>query len=292
MLKQWAARAWEIAGETFRQWQKHRSAELASSLAFFGALALAGLALIAVYGAGVWFGHGSSRAYAAGHAQHISGPHNARVLDFVLREAASRHDAWIALVAGALIFIAAIAGSALQMQRAIDVIWDAKPQSTGKSEAKAARRHAPQFLAIYGLALLLAVLLFAGATVHGLTYHTHHLPALQGVLYQALDVGVSIVLLTFVFLFIFAYLPPVDVPWRQVWLASFISAVLYERGQFGLAVYFGLMDATSPYADAGAIVAVLLWLYYSAQIVLVGADLTKVLKDRAQERGKRNTRAA
>lgn len=133
-------------------------------------------------------------------------------------------------------------------------------------------------------ALLLIVLLLAGATVHALTAHTHHLPLLRGVLYQALDVGVTIVVLTFVFLFIFAYLPPVDVPWRNVWIASFVSAVLYERGQFALSVYLGQMDARSPYADAGVLLAVLLWLYYSAQIVLVGADFTKALKERSERK--------
>lgn len=265
---------------------------MASSLAFYGALALAGLALAGVYFAGTWFGHGDARSHAAGNAQHVAGSHNARALDMVLQHAALRHDAWIALVIGLFVFIAAVAGSALQMQRAIDTIWDVDPKSAQRSEAKAAGLHVPQFLGIYALTMLLIVLLFAGAAVHGLAHHTHHLPALRGILYQALDVGASIVLLTFVFLMIFAYLPPVDIPWRKVWLGAFLSAVLYERGQFGLALYFGEMDATSPYADAGAVLAVLVWLYYSAQVVLVGADFTKVLSGGAQRRGKRNTRAA
>jgi membrane protein len=85
--------------------------------------------------------------------------------------------------------------------------------------------------------------------------------------------------LTFVFLFIFAYLPPGDIAWRKVWIGAFISAVLYERGQFALSLYLGQMDARSPYADAGALVAVLIWLYYSASVVLIGADFTKVLKE-------------
>lgn len=292
MLRHWAARGWELGKQTFRQWQEHRSAELASSLAFFGALALAGLAMAGVYIAGTWFGHGDARSQAAGNARHVAGSHNARALDTVLQHAALRHDAWIALAIGAIVFILAVAGSALQMQRAIDTIWDVDPEAAQRSEAKAAGHHVPQFLGIYALTLLLIVLLFAGAALHGLTYHTHHLPALRGMLYQALDIGASIVLLTFVFLVIFAYLPPVDIPWRKVWLGAFLSAVLYERGQFALALYFGQMDATSPYADAGAIVAVLVWLYYSAQVVLVGADFTKVLNDDAQRRGKRNTRAA
>lgn len=130
-----------------------------------------------------------------------------------------------------------------------------------------------------------------GATVHALTSHTHHLPILRGLFYQALVVGVTIVVLTFVFLFIFAYLPPVDIPWRKVWIGSFVSAVLYERGQFLLSLYLGKMDARSPFADVGALLAVLIWLYFSAGIVLIGADFTKVLRERGLRRsaaGKRH----
>jgi membrane protein len=79
-------------------------------------------------------------------------------------------------------------------------------------------------------------------------------------------------------------LPPVDIPWRKVWIGSFVSAVLYERGQFLLSLYLGQMDARSPFADVGALLAVLLWLYYSATVVLIGADFTKLLKERSERR--------
>lgn len=269
---------WQLVKATVGQWSKHRSAEMASALAFYGAVALAGLSLVAVYSAAHIVGRGRGAAQARGQTGHIAGPHNAQLIDTILREASTRHDAWIAVVIGAILFLAAVTATALQLQQMIDVIWEQR------GAAKDARKHAPQFAAIYFLALLLIVLLLAGATVHALTSHTHHLPLLRGVLYQALDVGVTIVVLTFVFLFIFAYLPPVDVPWRKVWIASFVSAVLYERGQFALSVYLGQMDARSPYADAGVLLAVLLWLYYSAQVVLVGADFTKVLKERGERK--------
>lgn len=278
MLRGWLGEAWELVRSTAGQWSKHRSAEMASSLAFYGAVALAGLGLVAVYAAAHSIGRGTAAVQARGQTGHIAGSHNAQFLDSILREAASRHDAWVALVVGAIMFLLAVTATALQLQQMIDVIWERG------GAAKDAKAHAPQFAAIYVLALLLVVLLLAGATVHALTAHTHHLPLLRGMLYQALDVGVTIVVLTFVFLFIFAYLPPVDVPWRNVWIASFISAVLYERGQFALAVYLGQMDARSPYADAGALIAVLIWLYYSAQVVLVGADFTRVLKESGEHK--------
>ncbi len=283
---------WDLIKRTFAQWQEHRSAQLAASLAFYGALALAGLTLAGTYAAAMILGRGSARAQAEAHAGHVAGSHNAQVLDFVLRTAASRHDAWLAPLVGGVVFLLAVTGCALQLQSSLDIVWNEKAKDAGKPDAKQARRHAPAFALIYGLTLLLIALLFAGATVHALIYHTHRLPALRGTLYQGLDVGASIVLLTFVFVFIFEYLPPVHVPWRTVWIGSFVSAVLFERGQFGLSVYLGQMDARSPYADAGAMIAVLLWLYYSAQIVLVGADFTKALDEQSQERVGRGKRPA
>lgn len=291
MIREWAAVVWDLVKRTFVQWQSHRSAEMASSLAFYGALALAGLALVATYVAGAMFG-GSARSNATSQAGRFAGPHNAQAVDAILRELQRPHMSWIALVVGCIIFVLAVAGTAFQLQRALDAVWDVKPEEKGNNPAGEAERHIPQFAAIFGLALLLIVLLFAGASVHALTYHTHRMPQINGVLYGALDVGVSIVLLTLVFLFIFAYLPPADIPWKKAWIGAFVSAILYERGQFALAVYFGLMDARSPYADVGAVVAVLLWLYYSAEVVLVGAEFTKALKLRADEGGKRKKKRA
>ena len=251
---------------------------MASSLAFYGAVALAGLGLVAVYAGAQIAGRGAAASHARGQTGHVAGAHNAQFIDTVLREAASRHDAWIALVVGALMFAIAVIATAFQVQQVIDVVWNERGAS------KDAKRHAPQFLAIFALSLILIVLLFAGAAVHGLMEHTHQVSFARGLLYQALVVGVTVVILTFVFLFIFAYLPPVDVPWLKVWIASFLCAVLYERGQFALSVYLGQMDARSPYADAGVLLAVLVWLYYSAQVVLVGADFTRVLKERGERK--------
>lgn len=280
---------WAILKDTFAQWQAHRSAEMASSLAFYGALALAGLALAAVYVASLVAVH--PHASVTGNARHVAGTQNAQALETILHSAAQAHYGWIALAIGVLMFVLAVAATAFQLQRALDAVWDRK-KGDGSGAVREAGGHALQFLAIYGLTLLLMVLLFAGGAVHALTAHTHALPLVRGVLYQALDIGASIVLLTFLFLFMFAYLPPAGIPWRGVWIASFVSAVLYERGQFALALYFGQMNAKSPYADAGAVLAILVWLYYSAQVVLVGAILTKVLKQRADQGGPARKKAA
>ena len=249
---------------------------MASALAFYGAVALAGLGLVAIY-VSATVGRGAA-GQAGGAAGHATGAHNAQFIETIIREAASRHDAWVALVAGAIMFIIAVLAMAYQLQQVLEVVWNER------RTAQHAKRHAPEFLAIFALTLVLVVLLFAGAAVHGLTMHTHRISFLQGLGYQSLVLGVTIVVLTFVFLFIFAYLPPVDIAWRKVWIASFLCAIMYERGQFALSVYLGQMDARSPYADLGALLAILIWLYYSAQVVLVGADFTRALKEGSEPR--------
>ena len=280
-----AGAAWNIVKSTFDLWRRHRSAEMAAALAFYGSLALSGATLICIYVAAAVLGR-HERAHAAGEVARASGPHNAQLVDFVLREAANRHDTWIALAAGSALFVFATAGTAFQLQLMLDVIWDTRPRQQ-KSESSGSRaERGAGFLAVYALALVLAVLLFAGAAIHGLTMHTRAVPIGTGLLYQSVDVAASIVVLTCVFLSMFAYLPPVDIPWRNVWIASVVSAILYERGQFALVVYLGQMDARSPYADAGALVAVLLWLYFSAQVVVIGAALTKVLHQQAAARSR------
>jgi membrane protein len=276
-MRRWIEAAWDVVKRTFAQWRAHRSAEMAAALAFYGAIALSGAVLIAVY-AGAALAGNDVRRQAIGQVARASGSHSAQVLDAILREASNRQNAWVALVIGIVLFALATAGTAYQLQKMLDVVWETRQNTSGSRDSGDNTKRRAGFAAVYFLALLLGVLLFAGAAIHGLTMHTHQLPAMSGILYQALDLAVSIVLLTFIFLCIFAYLPHVDIPWKDVWIASFVSAILYERGQFALVVYLGQMDARSPYADAGALIASLLWLYYSAQVVVVGADLTKALK--------------
>lgn len=279
IVRRFAHTAAEIVKTTFRNWKQHRSAEMAAALAFYGALALAGLALVVLFCA-THFAATSVAAHAATLTGQVAGAHNGGEVAAVLRESASSSDAWIALVAGVLLFAGAIVATALQLQQLLNVVWGTAASRSGA--AHDARRHTPQLAAMCALAFVLLVLLFCGAAVHGLTMHTHRLGLVQGIGYQAGVVVITIVVLTIVFLCMFAYVSPVKARWRDVWIAAALSAVLYERGQFALSVYVGQMDVRSPYADAGALAAVLLWLYYSAQVVVIGADLTKTLKERSE----------
>ena len=281
----WLRQVWEIVLEVYGEWQARGCAQLAAALALYGVLACSAMGLVALYVAVQL--RAERTVDVPAQAGRAGGRADATVLAQLLQGAQSRHDTWIALAAGAVLFVAAVVISALLLQDGLNRIWelhgDADHNDSGTSQAV---RHLPQFAGMLALSFLLVVLLFAGASIHALINRTHHVGLAAGLGYQAAVFAASVVVLTFVFLFIFAYIAPVRSPWKKVWIASLVSAVLYERGQFGLAIYVGQMDPRSPYAVIGALIALILWILYSAEIVYVGAVFTKVL-DRRGFRGRR-----
>jgi len=280
-LCEWLEHLWTIVVEIYREWQARACAQLAAALALYGVLACFAISLVGLY---------ASVQLRAGRTVDISrqagragGQADATVLAQLLQGAQSRHDTWLALAAGIVLFIAAVAISALLLQDGMNRIWDVRRGNASKhSSASEVARHAPQFLGMLLLSFALVVLLFAGAAIHALVNRTHRIGLGLGIAYQAGDFIISVGVLTLVFLFMFAYIAPVRSPWKRVWLAAFVSAVLYERGQFGLAIYIGQMDPRSPYADIGALIALILWILYSAEVVYGGAVFTKVLNRRAK----------
>lgn len=252
----------------YREWQKHRGAHLAAGLAFYGIMACAGAALVALY---IVVHDAALQQSIADSIRKTGGGTDARFVQHMMQAAALRHNSWVALAAGIILFLFAVVISSLLLKDGLDAIWDKQ------EPASAALQHTPQFLAILGLSFVLVLLLFAGAGIHALAYRRHRVSMLWGVFYQGGDFVISVIVLTLLFLAIFAHVAPVRSSWKKVWLASVVSAVLYERGQFGLAFYIGQMDPRSPYADIGAFVSIILWLLYSAEVVYAGAIFTKIL---------------
>lgn len=273
----WLKRIWQIIVESYQEWQGRSCAQLAAALACYGILALSGLALVGLY---VVTKLRAFRTFDVSQpAGHAGGPADAGFVLQLLHAAQARHDTWIALAAGILIFAAGVVMSALLLQDGLNKIWERPP-----TKLREAAHHVPEFAAILALSFVLILLLFVGAAIHALISRTHRVSLLIGILYQGADVIITVAVLTVAFLFVLAYIAPVRSPWRKVWLASLLSAILYERGQFGLSIYIGQMDPRSPYALLGALVSVILWILYSAEIVYVGAVLTKVLASRGRAR--------
>ncbi|MFN2527731.1 MAG: YihY/virulence factor BrkB family protein [Candidatus Baltobacteraceae bacterium] len=270
-----AAKAVPLLKETYQQWSAHKSPTLAAALAYYTIFSLAPLLLILIAIAGLIFGADAAHGQITGQLQHLIGAKAASQIDAMVKAAGSHKSGTIATVIGVVMLILGASGLVLQLQDALNTIWDVDPERKGGFLVMI-RERILSFSMILGIGFLLLVSLVISSVLSALnTYTASLVPALAFVL-QVCNVIFDLAILTLFFAMIFKFLPEAEVRWKDVWVGGAMTAVLFVIGQFALTVYFGKMNVGSPYGDAGSIIIVLLWVYYSAQLLLFGAEFTRV----------------
>jgi membrane protein len=166
-------------------------------------------------------------------------------------------------------------GVFIQMQDALNTIWEVEPKP-GQGVWGFIRNRVLSFAMVLAIGFLLLVLLVVSALLHGIQEYLGHLLPMPGWTVQVLDIVVSFGGITLLFALIFKYLPDVKIRWRDVWLGAAVTALLFTLGKFLLGLYLGRESAGSAYGAAGALVIIMLWAYYSSQILFFGAEFTQV----------------
>jgi membrane protein len=166
-------------------------------------------------------------------------------------------------------------GVFIQMQDALNTIWEVEPKP-GQGVRGFIKNRLLSFAMILAIAFLLLVLLVVSTALHAVYEYLGHLIAMPGWTAQVLDVVVSFGGVTLLFALIFKYLPDVKIGWRDVWLGAAVTALLFTLGKFLLGLYLGRASAASAYGAAGTVVIIMLWAYYSSQILFFGAEFTQV----------------
>jgi len=261
--------------ETFAEWGKHKSARLAAAIAYYTVFSIAPLLVIVIAIAGLVFGHEAARGHILGQIQGLVGQQSGQQIQGMIAAANKPKSGIVAGLLGLIALIFGASGLIIQLQDALNTIWDVEESNTGGFMAMV-RKRILSFSMILGLAFLLIVSLVVSAALSAInTYTTKLLPALAYLL-QAANLIFDLAILTLLFAVIYKYLPEAKITWRDVWVGSAITAVLFVAGQFLITLYLGKMNASSPYGDAGSLIIILLWVYYSAQLLLFGAEFTKV----------------
>ena len=264
-----------IFKETYTQWAAHKASRLAAALSYYTIFSLAPLLLIVIAIAGLVFGAQAAHGQITGALGGILGAKSAHQVDTMIAAAGSHKSGVIATSIGVVMLVLGASGVVLQLQDALNTVWDVQLQSGG-GFLRMIRERLISFSMILGLAFLLLVSLVVSAGLSALnTYTTSIAPALNYTVH-ALNVVLDLGILTLLFAVIYKFLPEAEVHWRDVWMGSFITGLLFTIGQFALTIYLGKMNVASPYGDAGSIIVLLLWVYYSAQLLLFGAEFTRV----------------
>lgn len=265
-----------LAKATYADFARHKSQWIAAAIAYFTVFAIAPLVIVVVEIAGLFLGrHQVVLNQLYGYLSSTAGPAAAHGIQSIVASTFSQRKAGtIAQIVGWTVFVLAAVGLFTSLQEALNTVWDVTPEKKSVAEMIKGR------LLSFGMVLCVAFVLLVSLGLNSVltiaaAAMVHVFPAFPSLMKIA-DFVLSFGLITAVFALLFEYLPECRVAWRDVWLGAAVSALLFVVGQFLLGWYLGRAGITSSYGAFGGIVVFLLWTFYSAQIVLFGAEFTHV----------------
>ena len=267
--------------KTFNEWLADKAPQLGAALAYYTVFSLAPLVLLLLAVIGVIFRKDPAGAWnrITEHMSAFLDPSGVQVVQDIAQTAAKpAANVWATIIGVGLALFGASCVFG-QLQDALNTIWGVKAKP-GAALWEYIRVRFLSFAMVAGVCFLLLVTLTVEAVLKALSqYLESHLPggaAFAFSIYMVVDLGLVVVL----FAGMFKYLPDVEVRWRDVWVGSVMTALLFLIGKWALGLYLGSGAAGSAYGAASSLVTLLLWVYYSSQILLFGAEFTQVYANR------------
>ncbi len=259
--------------ETFTQWLDHKAPRLAAALAYYMVFSLAPLLVIAIAIAGAIFGKDAARGEIVGQISDFVGQDAASVIEKAIANASQPDLSNIASLISVAVLLFGASGVFAQLQDALNTIWGVQPRP-GRVVKQFISKRILSFAMVLslGLFVILSLLLTAGISALSKLYLLPGLPFF----WKFLSTTVSFALVTLFFAFIFKFLPDAKVAWSDVGMGAIITSILFAIGRSLLGWYLGQTSFASTYGAAGSLIVLLAWIYYSAQILFLGAEFTEV----------------
>jgi membrane protein len=263
----------------------HSASSMGAALAFYTLFSVAPILIIALSLAGYFFGPHAAETELLGQLRDLIGNAGADALRTLLASAEYSDKKGMAAVVGVATLIVGATSVFGELQHALDVIWESK-KNPAAPWWDLLRRRLLSFGMVLGVGFLLLVSLIASAVLAAFGgWLQARVPGLQIVL-PVLDVILSFGLTVLLFALIYKYVPRETIAWSDVWVGAAVTAFLFALGKSLIGLYLGRSSFSGAYGAAGSLVVLLLWVYYSAQIFLLGAEFTRVF---AYSRGSRVT---
>lgn len=278
-LRKW----WILFRDTFSRWLEREPFRSSAVIAFYTIFSLPGLLVIIINLAGYFYGEEAITRRISSEIEGMIGGTTAKDIEGIIANASVNQDFTFASLVGIATLIFGATGVFYQLQQTLNLIWEVKPQPKRKI-LKMIMDRVFSFGLILAVGFLLLVSLVLSATLSILSewvsfYFSHSF----NILFRLLDIWLSLGVVTFLFAAIFKILPDAEVPWRDVWVGAFVTALLFVIAKFGLGLYFGHSNPASAYGAAGTIILIMLWVSYAGLIVLFGAEFTRIYADKKGE---------
>ncbi len=270
---------WSLLGETCVEWYEDRAPRLGAALAFYTVFALApGLILIIALTA-LLLGKEAAQGQIIGQVEDLAGFAGAQAVQAAIESARHAGSSLLATSLGIITLLFGLWGVFGELQDALNTIWGVTT-TPGRGVIGVVKKRLWSFTMVVGIGFLLLVSLAASAWLAALGKFFSRLLPLPAALLESANALLSFVVITFMFAVIYKLLPDVKLAWRNVWTGAAVTAVLFTLGKTLIGLYLGRSTVGSVYGAAGSLIVMLLWVYYSAQIVFFGAEFTKVYSRR------------
>jgi membrane protein len=275
--------AWSMTRQTFGEWSNDKGGRLGAALSYYTVFSLAPLLLVVLSIAGLAFGRQAAEGSLFGQLAGLVGPDAAQLIQAAVAKAHHTKGGVLGTVIGVVVLLAGATGVVIELQDALDTVWKVKPKPN-RGVWGVVRTRLLSVAMILSLGFLLLVSLVVSAALSALSGWLHAVFGNITILGWVIDAVVALGVISTLIALIYKILPDAKVAWRDVWVGAIATAILFMIGKYLIGLYIGKASVGSAFGAAGSLAVLLVWIYYSAQIVLLGAEFTRVYANRFGEK--------
>lgn len=269
-LYSWGPLLWE----SFNDWMEDRALRFSAALAYYSIFAMAPLVIIAISVAGLVFGQDAARGEIYQQIEWLLGPKGASEIQSLIQASSSAPKSIIATILGIVTLLIGASGVFGQLKDALNSIWGVRLKPGGGILASL-KEYLLSFSMVLAVGFLLIISLLLSAVLQAINnFMIGYLPVPSFLV--PLAALASFIILSLLFALIYKVLPDVEIGWHDVWIGAVVTAILFTLGKFLISLYLGTSSVASSFGAAGALILILVWVYYSTTIFLLGAEFTKV----------------
>lgn len=264
---------------SYQEWKEDHASRLAAALAYYTIFSLAPLLIIAIAVAGLLWQKDVVQQSVLNQIRGLVGAQGQTLVSGLLGSAAHPAQGIVATIIGIITLLFGAFGVFNALHDALNAIWDVEPKQVKGLWNSIRHLVIERFLSfamILGIGFLLLVSLVISTALTAMGTWIGGLLPFQELILQIINIVISLAFVTVLFAFIFKFLPDVEIAWKDVWIGAFVTALLFTIGKTLIGLYLGSSAVVTTFGAAGSLVLLLLWLYYSAQILFFGAEFTQV----------------
>ena len=268
---------WKFIIAVFDQWMEDKCPKLGTALSFYTIFSLSPLLVIVIFVAGLIFGADAARGEIVYQIRDLVGQEGSEAVQTALKNTQYSDEGIIAIIISAVTLLIGSTVVFVELQESLNMIWKVKPKPGQSFIQTLLLDRFQSFAMVVGTGFLLLVSLIISALRAVLNkYLSDTFFNIPIYIFDIANIIVSLAVIFILFMAIFKVLPDVDIGWRQVWVGALVTALLFVFGKYLIGLYLGNSTLSSTYGAAGSLVVLLLWVYYSAQILFLGAEFTQV----------------